>query len=87
MVEWWSKGSQDSDVAPGSWLIAQSKFLRVQFVLYNNNISDRYGVVAQLVEHLLCKQGVAGSRPAGSTILSLDPVPARKTFWAHSSVG
>ena len=29
---------------------------------------DHIGVVAQLVEHLLCKQGVAGSNPAGSTI-------------------
>jgi hypothetical protein len=26
------------------------------------------GVVAQLAEHLLCKQGVAGSNPAGSTM-------------------
>ncbi len=26
------------------------------------------GVVAQLAEHLLCKQAVAGSNPAGSTI-------------------
>ena len=27
------------------------------------------GVIAQLVEHLLCKQGVAGSSPANSTCL------------------
>ena len=29
------------------------------------------GVIAQLVEHLLCKQGVAGSNPANSTGLPL----------------
>ena len=29
------------------------------------------GVVAQLVEHLLCKQGVVGSSPSGSTKPSL----------------
>jgi hypothetical protein len=29
------------------------------------------GVVAQLAEHLLCKQGVAGSNPAGSTSVDL----------------
>lgn len=28
-------------------------------------------LVAQLVEHLICNQGVAGSNPAGGTILSL----------------
>ena len=28
-------------------------------------------LVAQLVEHLICNQGVAGSNPAGGTILSM----------------
>ena len=28
-----------------------------------------FGAVAQLGEHLLCKQGVVGSIPSGSTIL------------------
>ena len=31
------------------------------------------GVVAQLVEHLLCKQGVIGSNPIGSTICRAAP--------------
>ena len=46
------------------------------------------GVVAQLVEHLLCKQGVAGSSPAGST-KAATPVGSPPFFqsWAHSSVG
>ena len=35
--------------------------------------SDCYGVVAQLAEHLLCKQGVASSNLAGSTNYSPDP--------------
>ena len=30
----------------------------------------RYGAVAQLGEHLLCKQGVTGSIPVGSTSAS-----------------
>ena len=51
----------------GFQLIAQSKFL--ESVLYY--IIDQYGVVAQLVERLLCKQDVAGSNPAGSTISTL----------------
>ena len=36
------------------------------------------GGVAQLGEHLLCKQGVSGSNPLISTI---------KATWAHSSGG
>ena len=31
-----------------------------------------FGAVAQLGEHLLCKQGVVGSIPSGSTNLLLD---------------
>jgi hypothetical protein len=31
------------------------------------------GVVAQLVEHLLCKQGVIGSNPIGSTTCRATP--------------
>ena len=37
--------------------------------------SENYGGIAQLGEHLLCKQGVIGSIPIISTI------------WAHSSAG
>ena len=29
--------------------------------------NDTYGAIAQLGEHLLCKQGVDGSIPSGST--------------------
>ena len=36
---------------------------------------ENYGGIAQLGEHLLCKQGVIGSIPIISTI------------WAHSSGG
>ena len=32
-----------------------------------------HGAIAQLGEHLLCKQGVAGSSPAGSTKLGCAP--------------
>ena len=38
------------------------------------------GGVAQLGEHLPCKQGVMGSNPIISTIKSLNK-------WAHSSAG
>ena len=61
------------DASPGFRLIAQSKFYGDAFdgtmldVLYTNK-SSTDGVVAQLVEHLLCKQDVTGSSPVGSTI-------------------
>ena len=32
---------------------------------------ERYGGIAQLVEHLPCKQGVIGSNPITSTIYGL----------------
>ena len=35
---------------------------------YNRGI----GAIAQLAEHLLCKQGVAGSNPAGSTAVAIE---------------
>ena len=34
---------------------------------YFSQISERYGGIAQLVEHLPCKQGVIGSNPITST--------------------
>ena len=50
----------------------------------------RNGRVAQLGEHLLCKQGVAGSIPATSTIFSSDCKGFPKfisssipRFWSH----
>jgi hypothetical protein len=47
------------------------------------------GVVAQLEEHLLCKQGVTGSSPVGSTNLKGRVLPRNSTrhVRAHSSVG
>jgi hypothetical protein len=33
-------------------------------------LTRTYGAIAQLGEHLLCKQGVVGSIPTGSTSLS-----------------
>ena len=35
-------------------------------------LSDGYGGLAQLVEHLLCKQGVIGSNPLASRVLLAD---------------
>ena len=48
-----------------------------------------HGGIAQLVEHLLCKQGVIGSNPFTSTTQSrvvLKRDPGNKTR-AHSSAG
>jgi hypothetical protein len=35
------------------------------------SVLSRHGAIAQLGEHLLCKQGVVGSIPTGSTTLEL----------------
>jgi hypothetical protein len=63
MVEGQASGVK-SGWASGSWSIAQCKFQREFFMSQPTSL----GVVAQLAEHLLCKQGVAGSNPAGSTM-------------------
>ena len=52
----------------------------------------KYGGVAQLGEHLPCKQGVMGSIPIISTIgrnteARVDERHIEKTEWAHSSGG
>ena len=39
--------------------------------LFSENHPD-FGAIAQLGEHLLCKQGVRGSIPRSSTILDKD---------------
>ena len=44
-------------------------------------LNIRIGAIAQLGEHLLCKQGVVGSIPTGSTILAL------AMHWVCSSGG
>ncbi len=46
----------------------------------------RNGGVAQLGEHLPCKQGVRGSNPLTSTRKSAQREDVKKA-WAHSSVG
>ena len=40
---------------------------RVAFTLFNLEGARELGGIAQLVEHLLCKQGVTGSSPITST--------------------
>ena len=42
--------------------------------------------MAQLVAHLLCKQGVTGSSPVSSTQYPL-AVRLRRIFYAHDGVG
>ena len=58
------------------WQGSQSFFEKLQqnaffrFTCPANMGSSRVvALVAQLVEHLICNQGVAGSNPAGGTIL------------------
>jgi hypothetical protein len=79
MVEGLFSGSQDSGCQSGFQLIVQSNFLRAEgfgFPFFSN--SDCYGVVAQLAEHLLCKQGVASSNLAGSIFLARHSMAAAK---------
>ena len=40
---------------------------RMDFTLFNLEGTRLHGGLAQLVEHLLCKQGVTGSSPVTST--------------------
>ena len=44
------------------------------------------GAVAQLGEHLLCKQGVAGSSPAGSTRQKIGLVTRRNERYTTDEV-
>jgi hypothetical protein len=62
MVE--GSGKLKNLLSSGFQLIAQSKF---QVICSFYSIAANIGVVAQLVEHLLCKQDVASSSLAGST--------------------
>ena len=50
-----------------------------------NTLKEIYGGIAQLGEHLLCKQGVSGSIPLISTIRLKKT--SRKPIWAYSSAG
>ena len=51
----------------------------------SGKLAPVYGGVAQLGEHLLCKQGVRGSIPLISTRGSREEPESTK--WAHSSGG
>ena len=42
--------------------------------------APNFGAIAQLGEHLLCKQGVAGSIPAGSTSVRVKSPVHTKNF-------
>lgn len=44
--------------------------------VYGSSVIELDGAVAQLGEHLLCKQGVSGSIPLSSTIFCPDAVAA-----------
>ena len=60
--------------------------------LTRNKIRDLYGGIAQLVEHLPCKQGVTGSNPITSTRYIIRDsefrIPNSELIkWAHSSAG
>ena len=51
-----------------------------------NTPTSKYGGVAQLGEHLLCKQGVIGSNPFISTRAEWETTSQTKK-WAYSSAG
>ena len=56
---------------------------------FEGHTSSRYGGIAQLGEHLLCKQGVSGSIPLISTIgrLTRSSTLTSGQIWAYSSAG
>ena len=62
--------------------MAKSEFLEFAngCKCFNISRSSRSGRVAQLGEHLLCKQGVAGSNPVTSTNLILAPTMVYAAF-------
>ena len=51
------------------------------------SVIKEYGGVAQLGEHLLCKQGVIGSIPFISTMGKDGRPPSQTKKWAYSSAG
>ena len=56
--------SKDSIVLSGVF----TKYLHSENRIGQADVSVPFGALAQLGEHLLCKQGVVGSIPTGSTI-------------------
>ncbi len=59
-----------SDI-PIAWTIGRVSGFSNGAGCFRINNSGHGGRVAQLGEHLLCKQGVAGSNPVTSTIFSI----------------
>ena len=60
--------------------------LNSEFLIVNRLAVAEHGGLAQLVEHLLCKQGVNGSSPLSSTKLrSLTCWEREKTFFVKSN--
>lgn len=61
--------SKDSIVLSGVF----TKYLHSENHVGQADVRVPFGALAQLGEHLLCKQGVVGSIPTGSTILGSVP--------------
>jgi hypothetical protein len=61
--------SKDSIVLSGVF----TKYLHSENHVGQADVRVPFGALAQLGEHLLCKQGVVGSIPTGSTILGCVP--------------
>ena len=55
--------SKDSIVLSGVF----TKYLHSEICIGQADVRVPFGALAQLGEHLLCKQGVVGSIPTGST--------------------
>ena len=68
-----------SKVSYGSNLLNRCLIFRV--------LPEIYGGIAQLGEHLLCKQGVIGSIPFISTMGKDGRPPSQTKKWAYSSAG
>ncbi len=61
--------SKDSIVLSGVF----TKYLHSENHVGQADVRVPFGALAQLGEHLLCKQGVVGSIPTGSTMFGLLP--------------
>ena len=61
--------SKDSIVLSGAF----TKYLHSENHVGQADVRVPFGALAQLGEHLLCKQGVVGSIPTGSTMFGLVP--------------
>ena len=68
--------SKDNIVLSGVF----TKYLHSENRIGQAGVSVPFGALAQLGEHLLCKQGVVGSIPTGSTTQASREVSAHKRF-------